>query len=80
MHSTGYVVVVLDLDNMLIFCSLFFSLFLSLQAYMNELEMEVAQLVQENARLKKQQQQLCIAAADQVPKKNSLFRTSTAPF
>lgn len=50
------------------------------QAYMNELEMEVAQLVQENARLKKQQQQLCIAAADQVPKKNSLFRTSTAPF
>ncbi|MCD7472341.1 hypothetical protein HAX54_013492 [Datura stramonium] len=51
-----------------------------LQAYTNELEMEVAHLVEENARLKKQQQQLRLAAADQVPKKNSLYRTSTAPF
>lgn len=29
-----------------------------LQAYTNELEMEVAQLVEENARLKRQQQQV----------------------
>ncbi|CAN4083470.1 unnamed protein product [Withania somnifera] len=50
------------------------------QAYMNELEMEVAHLVEENAKLKKQQQQLRLAAAAQVPKKNSLYRTSTAPF
>ncbi|MCD9638474.1 hypothetical protein HAX54_022473 [Datura stramonium] len=38
-------------------------------AYTNELEMEVAHLVEENARLKKQQQQLRLAAADQVPKR-----------
>ncbi|XP_059295156.1 protein FD-like [Lycium ferocissimum] len=50
------------------------------QAYMNELEVEVAHLVEENARLKKQQQQLHLAAAAQVPKKNSLYRSSTAPF
>ncbi|TMW84191.1 hypothetical protein EJD97_025647 [Solanum chilense] len=50
------------------------------QAYMNELESEVAHLVEENARLKKQQQQLRVDAANQVPKKNSLYRTSTAPF
>ncbi|XP_006340944.1 protein FD [Solanum tuberosum] len=50
------------------------------QAYLNELETEVAHLVEENARLKKQQQQLRLAAAIQVPKKNSLHRTSTAPF
>ncbi|KAM3252216.1 protein FD [Capsicum annuum] len=49
-------------------------------AYMNELEMEVAHLVEENARLKKQQQQLRLAAAAQVPRKNSLYRASTAPF
>ncbi|WMV16591.1 hypothetical protein MTR67_009976 [Solanum verrucosum] len=49
-------------------------------AYLNELETEVAHLVEENARLKKQQQQLLLAAAIQVPKKNSLHRTSTAPF
>ncbi|XP_060193320.1 protein FD-like [Lycium barbarum] len=51
-----------------------------LQAYMNELEVELAHLVEENARLKKQQQQLHLAAAAQVPKKNSLYRSSTAPF
>ncbi|XP_055804119.1 protein FD-like [Solanum dulcamara] len=51
------------------------------QAYTNELEMEVANLMEENARLKRQQQQLCLASAgDQLPKKKSLYRTSTAPF
>ncbi|XP_059294912.1 protein FD-like [Lycium ferocissimum] len=49
-------------------------------AYTNELEMEVANLVEENARLKRQQQQLCLASTAQHPKKNSLYRTSTAPF
>ncbi|XP_070023526.1 protein FD [Nicotiana sylvestris] len=50
------------------------------QAYMNELELEVAHLLEENARLKKQQQQLRLESAAQVPKKKSLYRTSTAPF
>ncbi|XP_028105167.1 protein FD-like [Camellia sinensis] len=50
------------------------------QAYTNELELEVAHLMEENARLKRQQQQLCLAAAAQVPKKHILHRTSTAPF
>ncbi|KAH0717161.1 hypothetical protein KY285_013192 [Solanum tuberosum] len=51
------------------------------QAYTNELEMEVANLMEENARLKKQQQQLCLASAGaQLPKMKSLNRTSTAPF
>ncbi|XP_070052284.1 protein FD [Nicotiana tomentosiformis] len=50
------------------------------QAYTNELELKVAHLMEENARLKKQQQQLWLAAAAQLPKKNSLYRTSTAPF
>lgn len=51
------------------------------QAYTNELEMEVAHLMEENARLKRQQQQSYLASAGaQLPKKNSLYRTSTAPF
>ncbi|XP_050241700.1 protein FD [Quercus robur] len=50
------------------------------QAYTNELELEVAHLMEENARLKKQQEQLRLAAAAQLPKKHSLHRTSTAPF
>ncbi|XP_016561863.2 bZIP transcription factor 27 [Capsicum annuum] len=51
------------------------------QAYTNELEQEVANLMEENARLKRQQQQLCLASAGaQLPRKNSLYRTSTAPF
>ncbi|KAH7848467.1 hypothetical protein Vadar_003082 [Vaccinium darrowii] len=50
------------------------------QAYTNELELEVAHLLEENAKLKKQQEQLSLAAAAQVPKKKSLFRSSTAPF
>nr|XP_023893705.1 protein FD [Quercus suber] len=50
------------------------------QAYTNELELEVAHLMEENARLKKQQEQLRLAAAAQLPKKHSLHRASTAPF
>lgn len=51
------------------------------QAYTNELEMEVANLMEENARLKRQQQQLCLASAGALlPKMKSLNRTSTAPF
>ncbi|KAJ8550134.1 hypothetical protein K7X08_033841 [Anisodus acutangulus] len=49
-------------------------------AYTNELETEIAHLMEENARLKRQQQQLCLASTAQLPKKNSLYRTSTAPF
>ncbi|CAH8286404.1 unnamed protein product [Eruca vesicaria subsp. sativa] len=51
-----------------------------LQAYTNELELEVAHLKAENARLKRQQDQLRMAAANQQPKKNTLQRSSTAPF
>ncbi|KAL3720582.1 hypothetical protein ACJRO7_005405 [Eucalyptus globulus] len=54
--------------------------FLFLCAYTNELELQVAHLLEENARLKKQQEQLWMAAASQIPKKHSLHRTSTAPF
>ncbi|XP_026396522.1 bZIP transcription factor 27-like [Papaver somniferum] len=51
------------------------------QAYTNELELEVANLMEENAMLRKQQQQLYLAAAaHQLPKKTTLQRTSTAPF
>ncbi|EFH45310.1 predicted protein [Arabidopsis lyrata subsp. lyrata] len=50
------------------------------QAYTNELELEVAHLQAENARLKRQQDQLRMAAAIQQPKKNTLQRSSTAPF
>ncbi|XP_038719016.1 protein FD-like isoform X1 [Tripterygium wilfordii] len=54
------------------------------QAYTNELELEVAQLMEENARLKSQQEQvqlrLAAAAAAQIPKTHTLHRTSTAPF
>ncbi|KAJ0251048.1 Protein FD [Hirschfeldia incana] len=49
-------------------------------AYTNELELKVAQLKAENARLKRQQDQLKMAAANQQPKKNTLQRSSTAPF
>ncbi|VVB10106.1 unnamed protein product [Arabis nemorensis] len=51
-----------------------------LQAYTNELELEVAHLQAENARLNRQQEQLRMAAANQQPKKNTLRRSSTAPF
>ncbi|XP_047313392.1 bZIP transcription factor 27-like [Impatiens glandulifera] len=48
------------------------------QAYTNELEQEIANLTKENAMLKLQ---LCIELAGaEAPKKNTLQRTSTAPF
>ncbi|KAK6939313.1 Basic-leucine zipper domain [Dillenia turbinata] len=50
------------------------------QAYTNELELEVAHLTEENARLRRQQEKLCLAATSQLPKKNTLQRTLTAPF
>ncbi|XWS45587.1 hypothetical protein CRYUN_Cryun15aG0149200 [Craigia yunnanensis] len=50
------------------------------QAYTNELELEVAHLMEENARLKRQQEQLRVVAAAQLSKKRTLQRTSTAPF
>ncbi|KAL1215586.1 Protein FD [Cardamine amara subsp. amara] len=51
-----------------------------LQAYTNELELEVAHLQAENARLKRQQEQLRLAVSNQQPQKNTLQRSSTAPF
>ncbi|XP_022145433.1 protein FD-like [Momordica charantia] len=50
------------------------------QAYTNELELEVAHLMEENAKLRRQQEELRAAAAAQVPRKHRLQRTSTAPF
>ncbi|CAN6984610.1 hypothetical protein BRARA_A00255 [Brassica rapa] len=52
----------------------------NLQAYTNELEIEVAHLQAENSRLRRQQEQLRMAAANQQPKKKTLQRSSTAPF
>ncbi|XP_038994891.1 protein FD-like [Hibiscus syriacus] len=50
------------------------------QAYTTELELEVAHLMEENAKLRKQQEQLRVAAAAQFSRKHTLQRTSTAPF
>ncbi|KAK7309380.1 hypothetical protein RJT34_06053 [Clitoria ternatea] len=50
------------------------------RAYTNELELKVEHLKEENARLRRQQQQLYEAAASQPKKKGVLYRTSTAPF
>nr|XP_043618153.1 bZIP transcription factor 27-like [Erigeron canadensis] len=50
------------------------------QAYTNELENEVERLKEENAILKRQQQQLQVATAAQMTKKGGLQRTLTAPF
>ncbi|XP_020581953.1 LOW QUALITY PROTEIN: protein FD-like [Phalaenopsis equestris] len=50
------------------------------QAYTNELELEVANRAEENARLKKQNEELRKAIAAQIPKKDFLQRTSSAPF
>ncbi|KAL5168674.1 Protein FD [Glycine soja] len=51
------------------------------RAYTNELELEVEHLKEENARLKRQQQQLCEAASSEQKKKGTtLYRASTAPF
>ncbi|KAJ0026041.1 hypothetical protein Pint_09334 [Pistacia integerrima] len=63
------------------FCpfSLSFLRSLCMQAYTNELENEVAHLLEENAKLKRQQEKL-LAASALLPKKNTLCRTSTAPF
>ncbi|KAK5831627.1 hypothetical protein PVK06_015425 [Gossypium arboreum] len=44
-----------------------------------QLELEVAHLQEENAKLRRQQEKI-LATRDQVPKKNTLSRTSTAPF
>ncbi|XP_050223991.1 protein FD-like isoform X2 [Mercurialis annua] len=48
------------------------------QAYTQELEVEVANLLEENGRLKRQQEKLKAAPA-QLPKKKYLYRTSSAP-
>ncbi|KAJ8505223.1 hypothetical protein OPV22_006109 [Ensete ventricosum] len=51
------------------------------QAYTNELELEVSRLKQENAKLKKQYEELRSAvAAQQLKSYNTLQRSSTAPF
>ncbi|PKU85082.1 protein FD isoform X2 [Dendrobium catenatum] len=50
------------------------------QAYTNELELEVAHRAEENAKLKKQNEELRVAMAAQIPKKDFLQRTSSAPF
>ncbi|XP_029127583.1 bZIP transcription factor 27 [Cajanus cajan] len=50
------------------------------QAYTNELELEIAQLKEENARLRRQHQQLSEVAASEQKKKGTLYRASTAPF
>ncbi|XP_039138622.1 bZIP transcription factor 27-like [Dioscorea cayenensis subsp. rotundata] len=50
------------------------------QAYTNELELEVAHLVEENAKLRKQHDEMITAMAAQQTKKRTLQRTSTAPF
>ncbi|KAK7367258.1 hypothetical protein VNO80_09267 [Phaseolus coccineus] len=50
------------------------------RAYTNELEVEVEQLKEENARLKRQQKQLNEVARSEQKKKGSLHRASTAPF
>ncbi|KAG4153677.1 hypothetical protein ERO13_D03G006700v2 [Gossypium hirsutum] len=50
------------------------------QAYTNELELEVAHLMEENAKLRRQQEQLRVAATAQLSRNRMLQRTSTAPF
>ncbi|KAJ8772534.1 hypothetical protein K2173_027711 [Erythroxylum novogranatense] len=49
------------------------------QAYTNELELEVAHLIEENAKLRRQQEKI-LAVTGQLPKKHTLYRTLTAPF
>eukprot|EP00257_Ricinus_communis_P016246 XP_015574357.1 protein FD [Ricinus communis] len=49
------------------------------QAYTQELELEVDKLMEENAKLRRQQKKF-LAAPAQLPKKNNLYRTLTAPF
>ncbi|XP_038974031.1 bZIP transcription factor 27-like [Phoenix dactylifera] len=50
------------------------------QAYTTELELEVAHLVEENAKLKKQLEELRLAMAAQLPNRIALKRSSSAPF
>ncbi|XP_042023607.1 protein FD-like [Salvia splendens] len=50
------------------------------QAYTNELELEVAHLLEENAKLRKQQEKFYREAAAEHQKRKPLHRTSTAPF
>ncbi|KAJ9186421.1 hypothetical protein P3X46_001994 [Hevea brasiliensis] len=71
----------LSLSKRLTFFSgfLFIPFLKHVQAYTQELELEVAHLAEENARLRMQQEKF-LAAPAQLPKKHSLCRTSTAPF
>ncbi|KAB1204057.1 Protein FD [Morella rubra] len=58
-----------------------YSLNSAFDAYTNELELEVAHLQEENARLRKQQaEKLCLATTAQLPKMHRISRTSSAPF
>ncbi|XP_068640893.1 protein FD [Aristolochia californica] len=50
------------------------------QAYTNELEQEVANLMEENAKLRKQHQQQQMAASSHLSWRHGLCRTLTAPF
>ncbi|KAL3514803.1 hypothetical protein ACH5RR_027520 [Cinchona calisaya] len=50
------------------------------QAYTNELEHKVARLMEENAKLRRQQEKLYLRGPAQFPKKHKLSRTLTAPF
>ncbi|KAI4316969.1 hypothetical protein L6164_024889 [Bauhinia variegata] len=50
------------------------------QAYTNELELELARLREENARLRRQQDKLCFAYPARHNKKRTLYRTLTAPY
>ncbi|KAG2692832.1 hypothetical protein I3760_08G070200 [Carya illinoinensis] len=50
------------------------------RAYTSELKLEVARLQEENARLERQQRELCVAANAHFRKNHRIYRTSTAPF
>ncbi|CAL9159785.1 unnamed protein product [Musa hybrid cultivar] len=51
-----------------------------LSAYINELELEVARLLEEQSRLQKELEELRLAMAGKHSKRNTLRRSSTAPF
>ncbi|CAM8912193.1 unnamed protein product [Rhodiola kirilowii] len=57
-----------------------FRVYDKMQALTSELELEVAHLKQENARLRREQQMRNQTALDRCTKKHKLHRTSTAPF
>ncbi|KAF8022675.1 hypothetical protein BT93_F0252 [Corymbia citriodora subsp. variegata] len=50
------------------------------QAYTTGLEIEIAHLQKENAKLRRQQEKLCLAPPPEIPQKKRLQRTFTAPF